>query len=285
MPEKGNKVENWDESYRHLHTTYSETIDNAGNLANRMQYEFVHEDIERFLPADRPVRVLECGCGGARTSLYLARRGLDVTCSDYAPEALRLAMDNFTAWNAKGSFLADDLLHSKIPPESFDCVMSFGLLEHFEDLKPILASTTRLVRCGGIQVHCIIPKKFSTQTLKDLMLFPFRFARNVLRGRFKDIVRVSFRDFPHYENAFTSKEYCQAFEREGNVILRCEAGGVLYPFLALPWGIGNPVIRTFPTAFASLIRMADRTESPLLHRIAPTIYIVCRKPDRAARES
>jgi 2-polyprenyl-3-methyl-5-hydroxy-6-metoxy-1,4-benzoquinol methylase len=277
MPEKGNKVENWNESYEHFKTTYSEIIDTPANLVNKMQFEFVLEDIERFLPVPRQGKILECGCGGARTSLYLARRGFDVTCSDYAPEAIRLAEDNFAACNARGTFLLDDLLNSKIPAGSFECAMSFGLLEHFEDLQPIVASITKLVMPGGIQIHCIIPKKLSTQTLMNLALYPFRFARNLLHGKFERIFGASFRDFPHYENSYTAEEYCRAFRREGNTILRCEAGGILFPFIALPMGIGNMLVKACSITLSKLIRRTDRTESRFLHLIAPTFYIVCRK--------
>jgi len=277
MPEKGNKVENWNVSYEHFRTTYSESVDSPENLVNKVQFEFVLEDIERYLPAPRQGKILECGCGGARTSLYLAKRGFDVTCSDSAPEAIRLAEDNFAACNARGTFLLDDLLNSKIPAESFDCVMSFGLLEHFEDLQPIVASITKRLKPGGIQIHCIIPKKWSTQTFMNLALYPFRFLKNLFRGRFERIFSASFRDFPHYENSFSAEEYCRAFRRLGNSVLRCEAGGILYPFLALPMGIGNRLVKAFPGILAGWIRITDRTESKILHFIAPTFYIVCRK--------
>ena len=278
MPGKGNKIENWNTDYEHFKTTYSENMDTPANLVNNLQFEFVLEDIERFLPSPRERKVLEVGCGGARTSLYLARRGFDVTCSDNAPEAIRLAEDNFSACNAHGTFVQDDLLSSKIPAESFDCVMSFGLLEHFEDLPSILASTTGLVKPGGIQIHCIIPKKFSTQTLMHLLFYPLIFVKNLLSGRFQRIFRVSYRDFPHYENSFSAEEYCQEFRRQGNTILRCEAGGILYPFLSsLPFGLGNAFVKTFPVGLAKLIRVTDRTENRVLHLLSPTFYIVCRK--------
>lgn len=278
MPGKENKIANWNADYEHFKTTYSENIDTPANLVNNLQFEFVLEDIERFLPSPRERKVLEVGCGGARTSLYLARRGFDVTCSDYAPEAIRLAEDNFAACDAHGTFVQDDLLNSRIPAESFDCVMSFGLLEHFEDLPPILAGITRRVKPGGIQIHCIIPKKFSTQTLANLALYPFKFVINLLSGKFRRIFSVSYRDFPHFENRFSAVEYCQAFEREGNTILRCEAGGILYPFLSsLPFGFDRKLVKTFPTGLARCIRITDRTENKLLHFLSPTFYIVCRK--------
>lgn len=277
MGGKGNIVQNWNASYEHLETTYSELKDTPSNLANALQFEFVQQDIERYLPAPMRANILECGCGGARTSLYLARRGYDVTCSDNAPEAIRLAEANFAAAGAKGTFLLDDLLNSGISPVSFDCVMSFGLLEHFEDLRPVVSSMTKLVKPGGIQIHCIIPKKVSTQTLVSLILYPFAFVNNLLHRRFRRIFVTSYRDFPHYENSFSAREYCDAFRREGNGILRCEAGGILYPFIALPMGIGNLLVRAFPNRLADAIRRIDRTESRLLHMIAPTLYIACRK--------
>jgi 2-polyprenyl-3-methyl-5-hydroxy-6-metoxy-1,4-benzoquinol methylase len=277
MSKKENKVENWNSAYQGLRTTYSEELNTPANLVNRLQYEFVAEDIERFLPSREGCRVLEVGCGGARTSLYLALRGYDATCSDNAPEALRLAQSNFEAAGARGTFVRDDLLNSTLPADSFDCVMSFGLLEHFENLHPVLAATTRLTRPGGLQIHCIIPKKLSTQTLMNAIYFPGRLARNVIRGRFEQLVAKSFRDFPHYENSYSAKEYSEAFEREGNTVLRCEAGGALVPFLFLPFGIGNRLVSSFPDGLAKLVRRMDRTESELMHRLAVTFYIVSRK--------
>ena len=155
--------------------------------------------------------------------------------------------------------------------------MSFGLLEHFQELRPIVSDVTRLVKPGGIQIHCIIPKKFSTQTIMNIALYPVRFAYNLFTGRFKRIFIASYRDFPHYENTFTADEYCRAFEAEGNTILRSEAGGILYPLFALPLGIGPLLVKRFFRTIVKLVRLTDRTESRLLHLIAPTFTIICRK--------
>jgi len=277
MNKKGNFVENWDESYASLKTTYSEDSDTPGNLVNKVQFEFVHEDLQKYLLNKNNAKILEVGCGGARTSLYLAKRGFDVTCSDTSVEALRLAEKNFALHNAKGTFLADDLLNSKIPAESFDCVMSFGLLEHFEDLSPLLTSITRLVKPGGIQIHCVITKKFSTQTIMDILFYPLNFLRRLFKGDLKQIFSRSFRDFPHYENSFTAREYCQAFKLSGNSILRCEAGGFLFPFFNLPFGLGSKLVHKIPNILEKLVRFTDRTQSRLFHKIAPTFYVVCRK--------
>lgn len=275
---KGNKIENWDASYEDFKSTYSETLDSPQNLANFVQHQFVLEDIQKYLPGNANPKILECGCGGARTSLFLALRGFkDLTGSDYAPEALRLARANFEKFNKHAAFVQDDLLNSKLPPESFDCVMSFGLLEHFEDIRALSRAITRLVKPGGIQIHCVITKKFSTISLANVAWYVPRFVKRALKGNFKDIFTKSYRDFPHFENTFTEAEYRAVFASEGNEVLRCEAGGVLLPFYALPAGIGDLMVKTFSGALVSLTKYADRSQSKLMHILAPTFYLVCRK--------
>jgi len=221
--QKGNIIENWDVSYKNLNVTYTESINNPTDLSMVSLYQYVYEDIVKYLPNYESARILECGCGGARVSLYLALRRFSVTCSDNSDEALRLAEENFRAFGAKGIFLLDDLMNSEIPTESFDCVMSFGLLEHFKDLNGLIANLTRMVRPGGIQIHFIIPSKLSTDTMANLFWFHFRFLNFALRHRqFRNIIRKSYREFPHFENRFSWQEYSNAFIAEGNQMIRCE---------------------------------------------------------------
>jgi 2-polyprenyl-3-methyl-5-hydroxy-6-metoxy-1,4-benzoquinol methylase len=279
MNKKESRIENWNDSYESFSTTYSESVDTPSNLSNNMQWQFVLEDIQELLPESEleKLRILECGCGGARTSLFLAQRGYNVTCTDYAPEAVRLAKDNFSSCGLEGHVVQDDLLNSELPEGSFDCVMSFGLLEHFEELDPLIESTTKLVKPGGIQIHCVIPKKFSTQTIMNILFYPLRFLKNLSRGNYENIFRASFRDFPHYENTFSAKEYAKSFEKHGSVVLKNQPGGIVFSLVSLPLGIGPLIVRSFSDSLCKLIRRVDRTESDLLHYISPTFYIVCRK--------
>jgi SAM-dependent methyltransferase len=282
MGVKGNLIENWDRQYESLSITYNEKVDNPIDLAEQCGREFLHEDILNYLPHPEKVKILEVGCGGARNSLYLALRGFEVSCADFSPEAVRLGQANFSAFGATGNFLADDLMHSQIPAASFDCVMSFGLLEHFEDLPPLVASLTRLVRPGGIQIHIVIPKKFSTQSISNVIWFPYRFLYYALKKRdFKDIIRKSYRDFPHYENSFSAQEYSRAFEAGGNEILRCEPRDVLLPLMYLPLKVGNILVRKFPDKMMRLIKRTNRTHSKLLHFLSPAFCIVCRRKQNA----
>lgn len=278
METKGNRIENWEQQYMPLDVTYTEQTNTPVDLEQMYSYQFVHEHIVNHLPDNQSAKILEVGCGGARNALYLSRQGFDVTCSDFAPEGIRLAQTNFNAVGAKGTFLLDDLMNSKIPDNSFDCVMSFGLLEHFEELSPVIRKLTRMVRPGGIQIHLIIPKKFSTQTIMNLFWFPFRLTKNILKGqKLRGIIIRSYRDFPHYENKFSWREYCSAFAEEGNKVVTCEPGGLILPFILLPHGMGNPIIKLFDNQIIWLNNLVRHSRSPLTYFFAQTFTIVCVK--------
>ena len=278
MEPKGNRIENWEHQYKPLEVTYTEETNTPVNLEQMHSYQVVHDHIVNYLPNSQSAKILEVGCGGARNALYLAIRGFDITCSDFAPEGIRLAQTNFNAFGAKGTFLQDDLMNSTIPDGSFDCIMSFGLLEHFEELSPVIRNLTRMVKPGGIQIHLIIPKKFSTQTIMNLFWFPFRLAKNIVKGQdLRGIIKRSYRDFPHYENKFSWREYCSAFVEEGNKIIKCEPGGLIIPFISLPSGMGIPIVKIFDNQIIWLNELVRHSMSRLVYFFAQTITIVCAK--------
>ncbi len=280
MPKKENLVANWNRAYKDLSTSYDDRLITPNKIMTYVQNQIVHEHIRHFLQDKDSPKILEVGCGGARQSLFLALDGYDVTCADSSPEAIRLAQSNFASRNAKGVFVSDDLLNSKLSAVTYDCIMSFGLLEHFEDIGPVINSMTNLLKPGGIQIHCVIPKKFSTESIMNCVWFPARFIRNIIRRNFKDILRKSFRDFPHYENTFSAKEYCRVFRDAGNQILKNEAGGILYPFIGqLPFGINDMIAAKFGISLADLIIRTSRSESRVPHFLACSFLIVCRKDE------
>lgn len=277
MSGKGNFIGNWNKDYQELKETYDESANTPVSLLTLIQNEFVLEDIQRYLGTKENLQILEIGCGGARTSVYLARRGYSTTCSDNSTEAVRLAKANFDSAGVSGNVVQDDLFNSKLEKGTYDCVMSFGLLEHFEDLGPLIRSIDSFLRSGGIHIHCVITKKFSTLTLMNIMYYPFRFVKNGIRGNFNGIFSKSFRDFPHYENEYSYREYCAEFERNDNEVLRCEAGGIIYPFITLPLGLGRFLVRNFGSFLYKWIRNLDRKQNHFLHLFAPTFLIITRK--------
>ena len=273
--------ENWESAYTGKMVTYVEDPRNPSDLEQLWNYKVVFDHIVHYLSDIENPKIIEVGCGGARNALYLALHGFDVTCTDYSEEALRLARANFNAFNAKGAFLLDDLMDSNIPDNTFDCVMSFGLLEHFSDLKPIIDSLTRIVKPRGIHIHLVIPKKYSTQTIMNILAFPVKLANNLIvrRQPLRGILRRSYRNFPHYENTFLWHEYCEAFEKSHNDVLKCEPGGLILPFTFWPTyiGLGYPVVKLFQRPINKINDCVRHSTSPLIYRLSQTYTIIGRK--------
>ena len=274
-------LENWDTTYTGIEVTYVENPRNPGELEQMWHYEVVHNYILNHLSEINNPKIIEVGCGGARNSLYLALHGFDVTCTDYSSEALRLARANFDALGAKGSFLLDDLMDSKIPDSTYDCVMSFGLLEHFYDLKPVIDSLTRILKPGGLHIHLVIPKKFSTQTIMNLLTFPVKLTNNIIirKQPLKGILKRSYRNFPHYENTYSWTEYCEAFEGSHNKVIKCEPGGLIIPFTSsLKYvGLGYPIVKLFQNQIKKINNWVGNSTSPMVYNLSQCFTIIAKR--------
>ena len=117
-------------------------------------------------------RLLDWGCGYGQLSYLLRNRGFDVV--SYTIEA-----EEPSPWN---SFLREQKLNVvygedpvRLPfeDESFDLVLSCGVLEHVEDESGSLAEIRRILRPGGMFVVMMLPNDWS---------FAEFMARNIFRA-------------------------------------------------------------------------------------------------------
>ena len=273
--------ENWGKEYVNKTVTYAASPRNPSDLEQLWHYEVVRGYVTTHLPDVKDPKIIEVGCGGARNALYLAMHGYDVSCADYSEEAIRLARANFETLGAHGTFLLDDLMKSTIPDETFDCVMSFGLLEHFVDLDPLVQSLTRLIKPGGLHIHVVVPKKFSTQTIVDVLMFPFKLAINLFVRRLpiRGIVKRSYRNFPFYENSYSWQQYCAAFAKGGNEVLNCEAGSLILSLFYWPThvGLGYPAMKLYAGLMERVNNWVRDSKSPAVYRFSQTFTIIGRK--------
>jgi SAM-dependent methyltransferase len=95
-------------------------------------------------------RVLEIGAGGSRVLPYLARSfDYSVFGSDFSFAGCLLLRANLALQRAAGGVVCEDFLQSSFPADAFDLVYSAGLIEHFDDLRSVVAEHLRLVKPGG----------------------------------------------------------------------------------------------------------------------------------------
>lgn len=93
-------------------------------------------------------RVLDLGCGsGEPIDAFLVARGFDVTGVDISEEQIRLAKEALPT----STFIQGDMSEVKLPPKSFDAVVSFYAIFHVprEEHAALLHTASISLRPGG----------------------------------------------------------------------------------------------------------------------------------------
>ena len=99
---------------------------------------------------------LEIGCG----------RGIISSClKDYGFQTFGIdILDNATdSWSLGGRLVLGDVKCLPYKSETFDVIITYGLLEHFSlcEQVVIIAKSMQLLKYGGIAIHYIVPKKLT----------------------------------------------------------------------------------------------------------------------------
>lgn len=126
-------------------------------LMDEIKLEYLME----LLPTGINIKTLEVGCGSARLSCFLASKGYETTCLDYSESALRVAHKNYQITKNKGDFVIGDAKNLPFEDNTFDIVLSTGLLEHFREPQIVINEMARVLKGNGIFYSDIVPKKFS----------------------------------------------------------------------------------------------------------------------------
>lgn len=162
--------------------------------------------VRSILEARGAKRVLEIGCGRGTLSLYLAMyMGLDVGLLDDAPDAIEVAKRTFAAYEVTAEYYVQDALHTTLPSESYEAVVSIGLAEHLDTVTELFQEQYRLLRPGGVMISLNIPKKFSVQKLNTVM----RFIKKII-GKYPGEVQSDY-----YRNQFSPEEYAAFAKKVG----------------------------------------------------------------------
>jgi SAM-dependent methyltransferase len=104
----------------------------------------------------KDARVIDVGSGGGRNLPWFLRRGMDVTALDPNPDAFLALDERLTAMDLalpREKRVHRAVEHSKLPPQSFDLVISNAVL-HFasghDHFRAMLDATWELVAPGGL---------------------------------------------------------------------------------------------------------------------------------------
>jgi 2-polyprenyl-3-methyl-5-hydroxy-6-metoxy-1,4-benzoquinol methylase len=138
------------------------------------------------LPAEffRGKRVLDAGCGSGRWSYALAELGADVVAFDLTSGGIEMAHEQLGDRD-NVSICQADLFEPPFAPESFDFVMSWGVLHHTPDTRRAFRSIAPLVKAGGTLFVMVYERIYPVR------LFGTNLLRAVLR-RVSDEQRYRF---------------------------------------------------------------------------------------------
>ena len=105
-------------------------------------------ELERHAPVAAGASVLEIGCAPAKWLVFYAERfGAAVEGVEYSEKGAELSRANLAACGVEGTILQEDFF--AMEPRPFDLVLTFGFIEHFEELGDVFARHVEFMKPGG----------------------------------------------------------------------------------------------------------------------------------------
>ncbi len=126
-----------------------------------LQYNrLIRRSIESYAPKRRPLRLLEVGCGRGTAALFqTVELGVEAYLTDFSFDALKIARDNFSEFEAPCRIVQGDAYQLPLPDRSMDVVISLGVLEHFPDPAQPMAEMCRVLVPDGLMISMNVPER------------------------------------------------------------------------------------------------------------------------------
>lgn len=154
--------------------------------------------LQEFIPSGR---LLDVGCAEGDFLALARAAGFDVVGLEPDPSASARARQKHHLTVIRGT-----LTDSLFPPESFDVVVMFHVIEHLGSPRAALAATNRLLRSGGFLV-------IETPNIETVWL-------RLWGHRWRHLI-------PDHYYFFSPRTLCRALEMSGFSVLRIERVGKL----------------------------------------------------------
>lgn len=148
-----------------------------GRPKNQIQLAFQSHFLlfKEIIAGSKYFNCLEVGSGRGTISSYFSDAGYSCTLLDTSASILDTAKHIFLMNNHQADFIQGNALDLPFKENSYDIVVSIGLLEHFEDIDKPLSEQFRILRKGGVFLGYIVPKR------KDNIQKFFSFINSLLK--------------------------------------------------------------------------------------------------------
>ena len=160
MKTKSGSVEAFDQNWENRsETVYSHwTRENPRNqiqLAFRQHWHTFNEILGGRFGSKK---CLEVGCGRGTLSAYFSDAGWDCSLLDISETAISAAKKMFNNNDLSANYFVEDCTNMSFASETFDLTFSIGLLEHFEDIRPVIEEQFRVLKSGGLFIGYVVPE-------------------------------------------------------------------------------------------------------------------------------
>lgn len=168
------------------HTTVPDAIDPSNGAPENYFYLVMHTLFTRALDTHhaRGARLIEIGCGGSRWLPYFNRTfGYEVSGIDFTVGGVSLSRAILDKAGVSGQIVQGDLFEP--PPDwigRFDVVVSFGVVEHFENTSQVVSACARYLRPGG-RMLTLVPTMQGLYGLVYRLLRPAIYRKHIPQNR------------------------------------------------------------------------------------------------------
>lgn len=153
------------------------------------------EHVARYVWAGqflKNLRVLDAGCGHGYGSDYLAKRiATHVLGIDSDPSAISFALCNYTRHNL--DFRVMDVTKILFPPESFDAIVSFEVIEHLSNVDNYLEGIYKTLKHGGVFIMSTPNREYTAHFYQHGMsTLSLHHKREFYANELQDLLRRHF---------------------------------------------------------------------------------------------
>jgi tellurite methyltransferase len=112
------------------------------------------------MPVDRPLRLIDIGCGEGRNAVFFARNGFEVTALDLAASGVAKTKQLAGEAGVRVEAFEADMLTYRLS-EPFDVIFCHGCLQYIPpDMRPsLLGNYRQCTNPGGLNVLSVFVKK------------------------------------------------------------------------------------------------------------------------------
>lgn len=174
----------WEDTW--AHTVVPDPIDPCDGTPENYFYQVMHTLFSRAFGAHCPTsaKLIEIGCGGSRWLPYFHRAfGHDISGIDYTMAGVRLAQAILDKAGVRAEIVQGNLFDP--PPDwigRFDVVVSFGLVEHFENTSQVVSACAHYLRPGGRMIT-LVPTMRGLYGLAYRLLRPAVYRKHIPHSR------------------------------------------------------------------------------------------------------